>query len=344
MALPYQFANVSQLNTPELDSDFNALGALVTIPCTATGTNTIALTTVTTNTPAVTAYTSLAPQFAFIAAATSNGAVTVNINGIGARKLYKNNGSTQCGTGDIVLSGLYTLVYNSALDSAVGGFVLTNQSLSVTAPTVQRLTSGSGATYTPTSGVARIRVSMVGGGAGGGAVATNAGTNGNLSSFQVNGTGTAWTAAGGTGGAASGGNAGGLGGTGGTDGSTGTLVVRVAGDRGGAGSINATAGLQLASGPGGGSAFFRGGGGSQSTAGTAPAGLTNTGGGGAGGASSAAANSGSGGGGGESVAFWVTGLTSATYTVGASAAGGAAGTQAGGAGGSGFILVEEFYV
>lgn len=337
MALPHVFANVSVLQTPHLDDNFNAIGALVIIPCTATGTNTIALTPAA-NTPTVSAYSNLTPVFAFLAAATSNGAVTINVNGIGAKNLYKNNGAIAAGSGDLVSGSLYLVSYNSALNAAVGGFVLNNQSANQ-APTVQRLTVGSG-TYTPTAGTVRVRVTQIGPGGGGAAVATNAGANGNPSTFQVNGAGTAWSCGGGVGGATAGG-AGGAGGTTGVDGSTGLKVFRYDGSAGQAGGQSATAGVNIPSGAGGASMF--GGAGASVTGTTAGnAAKANTGSGGSGG-HTAAGNSGGGGGSGEIVVFWVTGITSAAYTVGAKGAGGAAGTQAGGDGSDGITLVEEFY-
>lgn len=204
-------------------------------------------------------------------------------------------------------------------------------------PTVQRFTSGTGAIYTaPTNPPPiRQRVRMAAGGGGGGAVATNNGASGTATSFQVNSTGTAWTAALGAGGAAANG-AGGAGGSGGTDGSTGTLVFRSPGQSGTAGANPAGAF------PGsGGQNFFGGAGLPSGTANSnGQAAVANTGGGGAG---ATGGNSGGGGGAGEYVELWVTGMTTATYTVGALGAGGAAGTAAGGNGAAGIIIVEEFY-
>src|SRR5262249_11448106 len=62
------------------------------------------------------------------------------------------------------------------------------------APTVQKFTSGSG-TYTPSTGVVRVRVRMCGGGGGGGAQSSNNGSNGGDTSFG------SWTAIHGNGGA-----------------------------------------------------------------------------------------------------------------------------------------------
>lgn len=213
-------------------------------------------------------------------------------------------------------------------------------------PTIQRLTSGTAAPFTPTAGKTLWHIRMIGPGGGGGAVSGGgAGSNGSAAtSFQVNSTGTAWTAAGGAGGqngAAA--EHGGAGGSGGTDGSTGTLVHRMAGNPGGPGGGSTTANTIIPGGAGGSSVFGgagRGTSGSSAAAGTAAATNSGSGGGGAGGGS--AASSGAGGGAGEYVEFWVTGMTTATYTIGTGGNGQAAGGQAGGNGGAGIVIVEEF--
>src|SRR5215472_11145512 len=171
------FSNVSQLNTPDLDTNYSNLAAKVSYPCTATGTNTIALTTAAGD-PPVTAYTSRAPVFGFVAAGNSTGSVTVNVNGIGAKNLYKNNGFVQVGNGDLTSGGVYYVAFDATLNSAAGGFVLISNPANFPAITVQSFTSGVAQTYIPTAGTIRIRVRMVGGGGGGGAGTTNAGSNG----------------------------------------------------------------------------------------------------------------------------------------------------------------------
>lgn len=206
---------------------------------------------------------------------------------------------------------------------------------------VQRFISGTAAAYTATVGCTCQRVTIIGPGGGGGAVATNAGANGSSGTFfQVNGTGTSWAAAAGSGGAAAAG-AGGAGGTGGADGTTGTLIARFAGARGQDGMGSAAAGANGLGGQGGSSPFGGAGAGRNSAAGTNAVANTGSGGGGAGGGS--AQNGGSGGGAGEHVQFWVTGMTSAVYTIGTGGAGGAAGTNAGGNGATGLVIIEEFF-
>lgn len=236
------------------------------------------------------------------------------------------------GTGVTTLT-LFTAGANASLISdgvSKWSVVAIKQGIKVT-----RLTSGTGATFTATVGATRHRVRGVGAGGGGGAQATNAGANGTSSSFQVNATGTAWTAVFGNGGpSGTATTTGGAGGTGGVDGSIGTLVTRFTGGKG----DSSASGASVYGGRGGISAF----GGSApaflNNAGIAAA--ANTGGGGSGGVST---SGGGGGGAGEYVEFWVFGMTSALYTVGAGGAGGAAGTLAGGAGAAGIWIIEEFF-
>lgn len=208
---------------------------------------------------------------------------------------------------------------------------------------VTRLLSGAGATFTATVGASKHKITMCGpGGGGGGATANNGVAGSAATSFQVNATGTAWTAAlGALGVGGSAGALGGAGGTGGTDGSTGTLIKRNAGGRGGGAPSNGASNTNQSGGHGGNNTFAGGGESGGNTAGTAAA--TNSGCGGAGGGTANATNGGAGGGAGEYVEFWVTGMTSALYTIGTGGAAGAAGGNAGGAGAAGIIIVEEFF-
>src|SRR5262252_4318177 len=125
MALPVNFAGLSAGNQPLslIDTQSAALGALGGIPCAAAGTNAIALTP-NTNTPVVLSYTDLAPSFSFAAAATSTGAVTLNVAGLGARNAYKWNGSTIVGNGDLISGFVYKATFLTALNGGAGGFVV----------------------------------------------------------------------------------------------------------------------------------------------------------------------------------------------------------------------------
>lgn len=208
----------------------------------------------------------------------------------------------------------------------------------ITAPTVQRLLSGSG-TYTSPAGVTRLRVKMKAAGGGGqGASATfstpNSGGVGANSTFEN------WVAVGG-----GAGGGGGQGGTGGVNG-TGTLIDRTPGATaqigGGWTGLGGSVGIYGRSGAGSGGGLAGSGGAPGNNA------QPNSGAGGAGGGPSAGSAGffGAGGSEGETVEFWIA-PGSYNYSVGA---GGqpalAAGTNTqwgSGAGGSGKIIVEEHY-
>jgi len=246
------------------------------------------------------------------------------------------------------LAGLFA--YDTTTDRPVynngSGWV---QVGSVTLPTVQKFTSGSG-TYTTPAGVKYIRVKMVGGGGGGSGSAVNGaggdGGNGGSTTFGTTllsaSPGLGATTLGGAGGAAS------LG--------SGPLGIAIAGG-GGANRIAdvlTTAGM---TGGGGGVSAFggagKGGGGfpsaaTGSTAGSAAS--TNSGSGGGGGGAEWDAGfpsySGAGGGAGGYVEAIITSPSSSySYAVGAGGTAGTAGSGglAGGAGAAGVIIVEEFY-
>lgn len=69
--------------------------------------------------------------------ATPTGLVTLNINGIGAKKWYKDP-STQIGVGDVSIGNSYIVIYDDALDGGVGGFITTmNVATTVVYGTVQ---------------------------------------------------------------------------------------------------------------------------------------------------------------------------------------------------------------
>ena len=93
--------------------------------CTASGTNTILLTP-TSNQPTVSSLLNF-PLFGFVAAATTTGAVNINVNSIGALPLYLPDGATQADAGAILVGSYVIVVYNAALNSAAGGFQIISQ-------------------------------------------------------------------------------------------------------------------------------------------------------------------------------------------------------------------------
>ena len=203
------------------------------------------------------------------------------------------------------------------------------------------LTSGSGTYYTP-SGVAWLRIRMVGGGGGGGASGSGAsgGPQGSSGASTIFGSAQAYGGTGGYNNYVAG--VGGVGGSG-TIGSFTGIVIN-----GGQGGVAGVGGSTLYHGGGiGGSSTF-GGGASGGLNGAASSAATNSGcgGGGGGGTITSGVYGGFGGGAGGYVEAYISSpAVSYSYTVGAGGGGGAAGTNgtAGGGGGSGIIIVEENY-
>lgn len=192
------------------------------------------------------------------------------------------------------------------------------------------LTSGTTQTYTVPAGVIALNVRLMGGGAGGGAQATNAGTSGNATTFSTL-----------TGGGGSPGNVGG--GAGGNGGLATGGDINIPGGSGSGGIASNVANVNPSGGQGG-CGYFGGGGGGGGSGGTGLNAATNSGGGGGGAGGGSAQNSAAGGGAGGYVEKFITGLTATfTYTVGAAANGGAAGTIAGGNGAAGIIIIDELY-
>ena len=118
------FANLTNPTLPELDGNFNILSALVPIPCTVAGTNTLTLTSAE-GAGTVSAY---AQNMAFIgiAANTNTGATTANPLGFGALSVYKDTigGPVALTGGEIVQNCAFTLRYDSTLNGSAGGFHL----------------------------------------------------------------------------------------------------------------------------------------------------------------------------------------------------------------------------
>jgi len=103
------------------DQSLADMGSLGVIPCTASGANAITLTPIASvYAPNVTLPGSL-QLFSFLATATSTAAVTIQIGNTAALKYYV-DGVTQGGAGSIQNGVAYFVMYNAALNGAVGGF------------------------------------------------------------------------------------------------------------------------------------------------------------------------------------------------------------------------------
>lgn len=72
--------------------------------------------------PAITAYAT-GQKFQVKIHATSTGASTLNLNALGAKKVFVNP-TTQASVGHLLINQVYLMVYDASLDSAVGGFLI----------------------------------------------------------------------------------------------------------------------------------------------------------------------------------------------------------------------------
>lgn len=96
------------------------------IPCNASTTSNVITLTLLSSQPQVNQYADF-DQFGFIADATTNGTVTAKVvtaqGALGTLNVYKSNGASQSGSGDIVSGSQYFFTYVDSLNSGAGGFV-----------------------------------------------------------------------------------------------------------------------------------------------------------------------------------------------------------------------------
>jgi hypothetical protein len=134
MTWPFQFGTAtSPVAASHLDDMFNQVGAMIEIPCSVTGTNTLSLTPLP-NCPTLSAYTELC-GYRFRAVGNSSGLVTAQYNGLGFLNVYHADGVTQCGTGDLINAFQYVIRFSQALNSGVGGFFLESPALAAAGTT-----------------------------------------------------------------------------------------------------------------------------------------------------------------------------------------------------------------
>lgn len=125
MSLPNVFATTTggtQRPALDLDTNFNLVGLLGIIPCTAAGTNNVTLTQIVSISPNVTVYSNYL-AFSFTPAAVPTGNVSVQVGALPLLPLYMPGGTAQAGTGAYGLAPLL-IVYSSALNMGSGGFVI----------------------------------------------------------------------------------------------------------------------------------------------------------------------------------------------------------------------------
>lgn len=125
------------------DQSLADMGNLGMIPCTATGTNAVTLTPMASAfAPTISSPPHQLQNFTFVAVATSTSSVTIN-----GLKLYKGDGATQAAANDLLVNVLYGVVYNSALNGAVGGYQIAFPLTSILNPVISGATI-SGSTIT----------------------------------------------------------------------------------------------------------------------------------------------------------------------------------------------------
>jgi hypothetical protein len=130
-------ANIAQVQ--------NSFGSFLTV----SGTDTITATV----SPSLTAYAS-GQMFAFVAANTNTGAVTINISSLGAKAITK-NGNTALSAGDITANYLFVIVYDGTQFQVVGVSATTFTNLTISGVLtlsgagVQLTSSGTGAWKLP---------------------------------------------------------------------------------------------------------------------------------------------------------------------------------------------------
>lgn len=141
MTWPTIFANLAGGTQPVslFDGMFNQVAAMIAIPCTASGQNSITLTPIG-NAPTLAAYGEF-NFFRFKAVATSNANVTAQFQSLANLPVYKADGLTQAGANDIVNTQEYVLIFSQALNGGAGGFFLEAASVAVTTPTAGSMVS-----------------------------------------------------------------------------------------------------------------------------------------------------------------------------------------------------------
>lgn len=123
-----QFENNLQNSLVALDNNFTTFGALVPIPCTIAGQDTLTLTQNATGlvpTPTISTYTT-DMLFSGVATQTNNSAVTATVGSVGFLPVYKDgpSGPEQLTGSEICGGNAISLRYDAALNSGNGGFHL----------------------------------------------------------------------------------------------------------------------------------------------------------------------------------------------------------------------------
>lgn len=125
MTLPFTFADATgDLALSDFDANFAAVGALVTIPCTITGVNTLILTPAV-GSPAIPNYANYL-RVCGVPVDTNTAAAAARVGPLALLQIYLDSptGPRPLIGYEIVAGNLITLVYDSALDGGSGGWHL----------------------------------------------------------------------------------------------------------------------------------------------------------------------------------------------------------------------------
>lgn len=160
MALPTTFGPLTAASMAELDGNFAAVGALTTVQCASSGTNSITLTP-TANQPAVNGYGLPNPlKFGFTAPAATTGAVTLEVLALGFLPVYVPAG-TQATSGTLSSGQYYEVTYTTgaSYNSGNGAWVLTSYQ-PATGGTAASNASVSGLSLTNNAGTPNTKVDI----------------------------------------------------------------------------------------------------------------------------------------------------------------------------------------
>lgn len=160
MALPITFGPLTAASMGMLDQDFSAVGALTTLKCSATGTNSIVLTPAA-NQPAVNAYGLPYPiKFGFTAPASSSGAVTLEVGALGFLPVYTSNG-IQATSGTLISGNYYEVTYTTgAIYNAGSGAWVLSSYQAATGVTALSNSSVSGLKITNNAGTPSTKIDV----------------------------------------------------------------------------------------------------------------------------------------------------------------------------------------
>lgn len=127
VAVTDQTGKLTQNGIQNLQALVNFLNGMNRIiPCNASGTNIIALTMLQIS-PSIVQYNDF-DTFRAVAANTTTGTVTASVvtpsGALTTLNVYKSNGASQAGNGDITAGLLYDFTYVDSLNSGAGGLVL----------------------------------------------------------------------------------------------------------------------------------------------------------------------------------------------------------------------------